>query len=246
MKTIPLEEFALWAKKDLAKWRMLEGAWLRHRTLGWCRLAQQSGRYFYMEDPSKRVRTFELGMLQQYFLEIGDIGVVSSTIEGGGRKYLSKNLRKGCVYSRTQLKDRLMVSNVEIKKKVARPSGANSILIFVPTEPKRSGSSSRGLVEPFEWEIDPSNRLMKPILHHEASGDELLAFEQDLDAPKTAWEFLFRGQVRCAGRVHDKPNSLLMAPQGERLPAGPRAPSASRPALSIDELRAKLTVALLR
>ena len=126
--------------------------------------------------------------------------------------YSSEQLTEGEVYSRNDLREQFNIKDATINNGVFRPSGYQSIWLFVTEQKTNDMPQLSDLLEghTLRWDGQPSGRTDKLIIEQEHDSYELLVFyrKHKGEFPKSG--FKYEGRFQYESHTDGRPAHFVL------------------------------------
>jgi putative restriction endonuclease len=126
--------------------------------------------------------------------------------------WTSAALVTGKIYTREQLRQRFEIEDATLNTGVFRPSGTNSIWLFVTRDKTSDRTQYHDRLEGdrLYWQGQTQGRTDVSIIEHEANGDEILIFFRESKRQYAGAGFRFEGRFRHVSHKGSKPTNFIL------------------------------------
>jgi len=128
------------------------------------------------------------------------------------RVYTSEYLAVGEVYTRAELKKRFGITDTTLNTGVFRPSGTNSIWLFVTEKKPSDRTPYKDLLidDILQWQGQMKGRTDQIIVRHSHNAVELLVFYRKRKYEHTGAGFRYEGRFEYRQHTGSLPASFIM------------------------------------
>lgn len=136
-----------------------------------------------------------------------------SSLPDVNSRFTSLYLKEGQSYNREELRELVGTTDSTIGTEVFRPSGYNSVWIFITEQgiPSPGKNTEKGLLT---WSSQLSRHSAQLIINHESRGLELLIFYRESAARIPGLGFQYRGRFEYQSHTDTSPATFTFARSG--------------------------------